>query len=119
MKTINRKNQTVEIIDIENNKTYTENYDYLILAPGAEPMKPPIPGINSPRVVTLRTIPDTDNIKKIVTNTKPKHSVVVGGGFIGLEMAENLHHIGINVTIIEMLDQVMGPVDYEMASYIH
>lgn len=101
---INREKKEVELRNLKTKETYIESYDKLILSPGAEPIKPPIPGINSERVFVLRTIPDSDKIKKIVTETKPKHAVVVGGGFIGLEMAENLHHAGVNVSIVEMSD---------------
>jgi len=117
-----------EVIDIDTNKKearvkdlakgeeYTENYDYVVLSPGAEPIKPPIPGVESERIFTLRDIPDTDAIKGYLDEEKPQKAVVVGGGFIGLEMVENLHDQGVEVSLVEMADQVMGPIDYEMAA---
>jgi len=100
-------------------RTYDESYDYLVLSPGAEPLRPPIPGIESKKIVTLRNIPDMDKIKALVDSKQVKHAAVVGGGFIGLEMAEALRHRDIDVTQIEMLDQVFAPADPEMAQIIH
>lgn len=100
-------------------RTYTESYDYLILSPGAIPVRPPIPGIDARNIFTVRNIPDIDAVKEYVDNQSPQRAVVVGGGFIGLEMAENLHARGIKTTIVEMLDQVMAPLDYEMAAIVH
>ncbi len=100
-------------------RTYDESYDYLVLSPGAEPLRPPIPGIESKKIVTLRNIPDMDRIKSLVDSKNVKHAAVVGGGFIGLEMAEALRHRDIDVTQIEMLDQVFAPADQEMAQIIH
>ncbi|MCC5911085.1 MAG: FAD-dependent oxidoreductase, partial [Clostridiaceae bacterium] len=101
-------------------ETYDESYDYVVLSPGAGPIKPPIPGIDeADNLFTLRNIPDTDKIKSFVDNKKPKSAVVIGGGFIGIEMAENLHHRGIDVTLVEMANQIMAPIDYEMASILH
>ncbi len=116
---IDRENKTVEIKNLKTQETYTESYDILVLSPGANPIAPPIRGIDHPNIFTLRNIPDTDTIKEFVDNQKPSSATVVGGGFIGLEMAENLHHRGIDVTIVEMADQVMGPIDYEMAALVH
>jgi NADPH-dependent 2,4-dienoyl-CoA reductase/sulfur reductase-like enzyme/peroxiredoxin family protein/rhodanese-related sulfurtransferase/TusA-related sulfurtransferase len=116
---INRAEKTITITDISKNQTYTEKYDKLLLSPGAEPIKPDIPGISSEGIFTLRNIPDTDAIKSFIDRTNPSHAVVVGGGFIGLEMAENLHHRGIRVTVVEALDQVMAPVDFEIAAEVH
>lgn len=116
---INRDAKQIEVKDLNTGKTYTESYDKLVLSPGAEPLRPPIPGIESSKIFTLRNVPDTDKIKSFVTDNPIKRAVVVGAGFIGLEMAENLHHLGINVTIVEMLDQVMAPIDYEMAAEVH
>ena len=83
-------------------------------------IKPQIPGINEcDNLFTLRNIPDTDKIKYYVDNYKPKHATVIGGGFIGLEMAENLHARGIDITLVEASEQVMAPLDIEMASIIH
>jgi CoA-disulfide reductase len=103
----------------KDGRTYIETYDYLILSPGASPVRPPIPGIEAENIFTVRTIPDVDNIKDFIEKTKPKRAVVVGGGFIGLEMAENLHARDIKTTIVEMLDQVLAPLDFEMAAIVH
>ncbi len=116
---IDRDKKEVEVKDLNTGKTYKESYDKLVLSPGSTPLKPPIKGIDAPNIFTLWTIPDTDKIKDFVDNKKPKRAVVVGGGFIGLEMAENLHDRGIDVSVVEMAEQVMGPVDYEMAQVIH
>ncbi|WHH57455.1 CoA-disulfide reductase [Petroclostridium sp. X23] len=116
---IDTQKKQVEVYDSKNNKTYTEKYDKLILSPGAAPIKPNIEGINAENVFTLRNIPDTYAIKDFVDNKKPKRAVVVGGGFIGLEIAENLHERGIAVTVVELANQVIGPIDYEMAALVH
>jgi len=96
-------------------KEYEESYDNLVLATGSSPVRPRIPGIDSDKIKTIWTVPDTDKIKELVNADTTKHAVVVGGGFIGLEMAENLREIGLEVTIVEAQDQVMAPLDYEMA----
>jgi len=116
---IDRQNKLVEIKDIANKTTYTETYDKLVVSPGAEPIKPPIPGIQDEAIFTLRNVKDTDKIKTYCDEKKPQKAVVVGAGFIGLEMAENLHHLGMMVTIVEMAEQVMTPLDYEMAAEVH
>ena len=100
-------------------KEYTESYDKLLLSPGASPVRPPLPGIDSEGIFTLRNISDTDRIKHYLQDHPVKHAVIVGGGFIGLEMAENLKHAGAQVAVVEMANQVMGPVDYSMASLVH
>ena len=109
----------VEVKNLANGETYLESYDKLVLSPGAEPLRPRIPGIEDRRIFTLRNVPDTDQIKGYVNNHKPQSAVVVGGGFIGLEMAENLHELGIQTTIVEMANQVMAPLDYSMAAIVH
>lgn len=109
----------VIIKNLQNGSTYEESYDYLILSTGSTPLKPPIPGIDSPNIFSLWNIPDTDKIKNFIDLKKPKRAIVVGGGFIGLEMAENLYELGMKVSIVEMLDQVMAPIDYEMAEIVH
>ncbi|AEY67069.1 CoA-disulfide reductase [Clostridium sp. BNL1100] len=109
----------VEIKDLFGNSTYTESYDKLVLSPGAEPIRPQLPGINSSRIFTLRNIPDTYSIKDYVDKTNPRRAVVVGAGFIGLEMAENLHMRGINVSVVELADHVIGPMDFDMAAIVH
>lgn len=116
---IDRQRKVVEVRNIKDGSIYEESYDVLVLSPGASPVKPPIPGIDSPNIYTLRDIPDTDSIKGFIDEKKPQNAVVVGGGFIGLEMAENLHRAGLKVDIVEALDQVMAPLDYEMAAIVH
>ncbi len=116
---INTKNKSIEVKDLTNNTTYTETYDKLIVSPGAEPIKPPIQGIKDEAIFTVRNVNDTDKIKAFQNEKQVKKAVVVGAGFIGLEMAENLHHQGMLVTIVEMADQVMTPLDYEMAAEVH
>lgn len=116
---INREEKNIEIKNLLTGEIYKENYDKLIVSPGAAPVRPPIPGINSDKIFTLRNVRDTDIIKKYIEEKAPRHAVVVGAGFIGLEMAENFHHRGIPVTIVEMADQVMAPLDYEMAAEVH
>jgi NADPH-dependent 2,4-dienoyl-CoA reductase/sulfur reductase-like enzyme len=116
---IDSKEKAVEIKNTTTGEKYWENYDKLILSPGAEPIKPPLEGIDLENVFHLRNVPDSDRIKKIVDERNPQCAVVVGGGFIGLEMAENLTERGVKTTIVEMLDQVMPSLDYEMAALIH
>lgn len=100
-------------------KEYTESYDKLLLSPGASPVRPPLPGIDSEGIFTLRNVADTDAIKNYMQTHKPGTAVIIGAGFIGLEMAENLHDAGIAVSVVEMADQVMAPIDYSMASFVH
>ncbi len=109
----------VEVFNKAENRTYTETYDKLILSPGAEPIRPKLPGIESSRIFTLRNIPDTYRIKDFVDAAAPKRAVVVGAGFIGLEVAENLHAKGVKVTVVELADHVIGPLDYDMAAIVH
>jgi NADPH-dependent 2,4-dienoyl-CoA reductase/sulfur reductase-like enzyme/peroxiredoxin family protein/TusA-related sulfurtransferase/rhodanese-related sulfurtransferase len=116
---IDTENKTIEILNILENKVYTETYDKLILSPGADPIKPRLPGIDSARIFTLRNIPDTYRIKDYVDEAKPKRAVIVGAGFIGLEVAENLHLRGVKVTVVELADHVIGPLDFEMAAMVH
>ncbi|HPT21402.1 MAG TPA: FAD-dependent oxidoreductase [Bacteroidales bacterium] len=116
---ISRDDKEVIIKDLRTGNTYPEKYDKLVLSPGAEPVKPPLPGINQEGIFTLRNVTDTDLIKSYIDSKKPRHAVVVGAGFIGLEMAENLHKAGIRVTIVEMAEQVMMPLDYSMAALVH
>lgn len=100
-------------------KEYEETYDKLLLSPGANPVKPPLEGIDSEGIFTLRNVEDTDRIKAYITDKQVKRAVVVGAGFIGLEMAENLHHAGVTVSVVEMGNQVMAPIDFSMAAPIH
>lgn len=116
---INRSEKSVDITNHATGETYKESYDKLVVSPGAEPIKPPIKGINDSAIFTLRNVKDTDKIKNFCNEKKPKRAVVVGAGFIGLEMAENLHQLGMNVTIVEMASQMMAPLDYEMAAEVH
>lgn len=101
------------------NKEYTECYDKLLLSPGASPVVPPLKGIDSEGIFTLRNVDDTDRIKAYMTKHKVRRAVIVGGGFIGLEMAENLKHAGSQVAVVEMANQVMAPIDYSMAALVH
>lgn len=102
-----------------NGEEYTEGYDKLLLSPGAVPVVPPLPGIQSEGIFTLRNVDDTDRIKAYIDTHKVRRAVIVGGGFIGLEMAENLKHAGAQVAVVEMAPQVMGPIDYSMAALVH
>ena len=99
--------------------TYAESFDKLLLSPGATPVRPPLEGIDSEGVFTLRNVDDTDRIKSYIVSHKIKSAVIVGAGFIGLEMAENLHHAGAEVSVVEMGNQVMAPVDFSIASHVH
>ncbi|WP_196598341.1 FAD-dependent oxidoreductase [Pectinatus frisingensis] len=109
----------VLVKDLQTGAKYEESYDKLVIATGSSPLRPPIKGIDAKKIMTLWSVDDTDKIKKTIDELQPKRAVVVGGGFIGLEMAENLHKKGIHVTIIEALDQVMAPLDKEMAQLLH
>jgi CoA-disulfide reductase len=116
---IDRDNKKVQVKNLRTGEEYSESYDKLILSPGSSPLKPPIPGIDAPNIFTIWNIPDTDAIKNYVDTKEIKKAAVVGGGFIGLEMAENLHELGYEVSIVELADQVMAPIDYEMAQILH
>lgn len=121
------ENEVVEIQPKEHMVTirrkdgsqYKETYDKLLLSPGASPVRPPLPGIDSEGIFTLRNVNDTDRIKTYLTTKSVKRAVVVGAGFIGLEMAENLHHAGVDVSVVEMGNQVMAPVDFSIAAHLH
>ena len=116
---INREQKTVTVKRVETGETYEEPYDTLVISTGSSPMRPPIPGIDHPRIQSLWTVPDADAIRTLIAENHVQSAVVVGGGFIGLEMAENLRHAGLAVTLVEMLDQVMAPIDFEMAQPLH
>jgi NADPH-dependent 2,4-dienoyl-CoA reductase/sulfur reductase-like enzyme/rhodanese-related sulfurtransferase len=116
---IDRRAKRVAVTNLKTKETYRESYDKLVLSPGAEPVKPPIPGIDLQGIFTVRNVPDTDRIKKYIEKRKVRRALIVGAGFIGLEMAENLHRRGILVTIVEMAEQVMTPLDFEMAAEVH
>ena len=105
--------------NLKSGESYEETYDNLVIATGSSPITPSIPGIHAENIFTLWTIPDTDVIKRYLQEKQPKTAAIIGGGFIGLEMAENLHNAGIQVSLIEMQDQVMAPVDKEMANLLH
>ena len=116
---INREEKTVIIKNLEIDKEYSLEYDYLILSPGASPIVPPFKGLEKVPSFTLRTIPDAVKIREFAEKNKVKHATIIGGGYIGLEMAENLKERGIRVKIVEMLDQVLAPLDKEMAQFVH
>ena len=116
---IHTDRKSVTIKDKKTGETYEESYDDLVIATGSSPLIPPVPGIDGPDIHTLWTIPDTDRIKEVLVEKKPRRAAVIGGGFIGLEMAENLVHAGVEVTLIEMQNQVMAPLDLEMAELLH
>lgn len=116
---INPDEKTVEVKNTVTGKVYAESYDNLILSPGAEPIMPPIPGADSRRVFTLRNIPDTLKIKSYIEMHDVRSAVVVGGGYIGVEMAENLKNAGLDVTIVELSDHLIAPIDSDMAADVH
>lgn len=115
---LDRARRTVHVRDLANGRDYDEPYDALILATGAVPVQPPIPGLHRPGHFQVRTIPDTDAILAWLQTRPVRRSVVVGGGYIGLEMAEQLHRRGLEVTLVEALPQVMAPLDPEMAAWL-
>ncbi len=116
---INREEKTVTVKNLLEGTEYTESYDFLLLSPGAGPVVPPIPGIQNPLTHSLRNIPDMDRILQTIEMNNVEHATVVGGGFIGLEMMEAFHQRGIKTTLLELADQVMTPVDKEMAGFAH
>ena len=115
---INTAEKTV-MVRRSDGSEYTEIYDKLLLSPGASPVKPPLPGIDMEGIFTLRDVADTDRIKNWIDTHSVQKAVVIGGGFIGLEMAENLHRTGAAVAIVEMANQVMTPLDFSMAAHVH
>lgn len=116
---IHPDSKTVTVKNLEDGTVFTESYDKLLLSPGAKPIKPNFEGIDSDKIFTLRTVEDTLKIKKYVDECHPQSAVVVGGGFIGIEVAENLRKLGIGVTLVEAAEQLMAPFDSDMASFIH
>lgn len=116
---INPEENTITIKNLQNGESYTEKYDNLILSPGAEPIIPNIKGIESANVFTLRNIPDTLKIKHYIDTEKPESAVVIGGGYIGVEMAENLAKAGLEVSIVELADHLIAPLDFDMAADVH
>ena len=116
---IHAEKKTVAIRNLETDTEYEESYDKLILSPGASPILPPIPGANLPHVFTLRNIPDTFAIKAYIEEKHPKTAAVIGGGYIGVEMAENLKRAGLEVSIVELADHLIAPLDFDMAADVH
>lgn len=113
---INRHSRSVTAIDLESGEAYSESYDKLVLSPGATPVRPPLPGIQHKGIFTVRNVADTDYIKAFVADSNAKKAVVIGGGFIGLEMAENFQELGLDVSIVEMSNQILLPVDLPIAA---
>ena len=116
---IQRELKTVTVRRTETGETYDEPYDTLVISTGSSQVRPPIPGIDHPRIQSLWTVPDADTIRTLIAENNVTSAVVVGGGFIGLEMAENLRQAGLTVSLVEMLNQVMAPLDFEMAQPLH
>ena len=116
---INAVKKTVTVYNLDTGKVYEESYDKLILSPGAKPIKPNLPGIDNDKIFTLRTVEDTLKIRSFVEEKKPKTAVMVGGGFIGLEVAENLCDLGVKVTVVQRPKQLMNTLDYDMATLVH
>ena len=116
---IDRENKTVTVKNLADGSEYTESYDKLILSPGAKAMVPDTPGVESRRVLKLRTVEDALEMRRIVEEEKPSRAVVVGGGFIGLEAAENLMEAGVQVTLLQRSEQVLPPLDWDMACELH
>lgn len=113
---IHPEDKTIEVKNLKTGKIYLESYDKLVLSPGAEPVRPPLTGIDNEGIFTLRNVTDTDKIKNYVSRIPGGKAVIIGAGFIGLEMAENLHNLGMKVTIVEMGDQILAPTDFPIAA---
>ena len=111
--------KTVSVKNLKTGEEFEENYDKLLLSPGARPVQPNLPGVGIDNLFTLRTVEDTLRIREFVLKEKPKSAVLAGGGYIGLEVAENLRELGMDVTIVERPNQVLNPLDYEMATFVH
>ena len=116
---IDRANKTVTVFSFDEGREYVESYDKLILSPGAKAMIPDIPGVYSDRVLTLRTVEDALRMRELIEEEHPERAVVVGGGFIGLETAENLMEAGVKVTLLQRSEQVLPPLDWDMACELH
>jgi NADPH-dependent 2,4-dienoyl-CoA reductase/sulfur reductase-like enzyme/peroxiredoxin family protein/rhodanese-related sulfurtransferase/TusA-related sulfurtransferase len=119
VRAIHPAEKTLEVADIAKGEVYTLSYDHLLLSPGSSPIRPPLAGIEDSRILTVRNVPDIDRVKALLDRGTAKRAVVVGGGFIGLEMAENLRERGLLVDVVEALDQVLAPLDFEMAAMVH
>ncbi|HKL12595.1 MAG TPA: FAD-dependent oxidoreductase, partial [Halanaerobiales bacterium] len=117
---INKDEKTVEVKDLESGKVYTEDYDKLILSPGANPIRPQsIKGVNNDNVFTIRNVVDIDKLNQYINNNNIENVAVIGAGYIGIEIAENFIHSNKNVSLIEAMDQVLQPLDYDMAQVVH
>lgn len=116
---IHPERKTVTVKNLETGETFEESYDKLLLSPGARPVQPNLPGAGLEKLFTLRTVEDTLRIRDYVVKNKPKSAVLAGGGYIGLEVAENLRELGMDVTIVQRPNQLLNPLDYEMASFVH
>ena len=116
---IHPEQKAVSVKNLETGEAFEESYDKLLLSPGAKAVRPNLPGMDSEKIFTLRTVEDTFRIKEFVNQRKPKSAVMVGGGFIGLELAENLRELGLEVTIVQRPKQLMSPFDADMAAFIH
>lgn len=116
---IQRDKKSVLVKRLDSGETYEESYDILVISTGSSPIRPPIPGIDSSRIQTLWTVPDADRIRALIREKGIKSAAIIGGGFIGLEMAENLRNAGLDVTLVEAQNQVMPPLDFEMAQLLH
>jgi NADPH-dependent 2,4-dienoyl-CoA reductase/sulfur reductase-like enzyme/rhodanese-related sulfurtransferase len=115
---IDPEKKIITAVHLTTGEVFTENYNKLVLSPGAEPIRPPLPGISDKAIFTLRNVHDTDMIKSYVQHNKVKKAVIIGAGFIGLEMAENFHRLGLHVTVIEMINQILAPVDFPIAALV-
>lgn len=118
VRNIRTADKQVEVANLLDDSTYIESYDYLVLCPGAYPVLPPIPGMDKQNVFVVRNVPDSDAIRQYIESQKPVSAAIVGAGYIGLEMAEMLYECGIQVNLIEASDQILGPLDYDMASFM-
>ena len=116
---IDRAKKQVTVCDLASGQVFQADYDKLILAPGAQPVRPPLPGVDSSRLYTLRTVEDTLRIREIAASDQVKSAVVIGGGFIGVEMAENLRELGLNVSLIQRENHLLAPLDQDLASFLH
>ena len=116
---IHPKRKTVSVKNLETGELFEESYDKLLLSPGAKPTQPRLPGLGSEKIFTLRTVEDTFRIKEYIRAKQPKSAVLAGGGFISLELAENLRELGMDVTIVQRPKQLMNPFDADMAAFIH
>lgn len=116
---INREEKTITVKDLVNNETYDESYDKLVLSPGAKPIRPNLEGIDNPNVFTIRNVVDIENLNTFIKHEGMKRIAVIGGGFIGVEVAENLRLAGYEVSVIEFANQIMKPFDFDMAQILH